>query len=156
MSRKNTIELFRQIAQERGGECLSSVYVDNRTELLWKCSTCSNIWKAKPSDIKGSRNKQGTWCPPCGVRKVAKARMRSIEDLQYLAGIHGGVVVSPKNLGSNKKHWWRCCHYPSHPEFLMIPNAVQQGQWCPKCRGNAKPTFEELNELARKRAGNLL
>ncbi len=154
MSRKDTIELFRQIAQARGGECLSSVYVDNKTELLWKCSTCSNIWKAKPCNIKGNRNKPGTWCPPCGIRKIAKARMRSIDDLQRLAEMHVGLVVSPENLGSNKKHLWGCCNYPYHPEFLMIPNAVQQGQWCPKCRGNAKPTSEELNELARQRAGS--
>ncbi|MDR3550574.1 MAG: hypothetical protein P4L31_04115 [Candidatus Babeliales bacterium] len=156
MSRKDTIGLFRQIAQERGGECLSSAYVDSQTELSWKCFSCNHIWKAKPSNIKGSRNKPGTWCPPCGIRKVAKARMRAIEDLQRLAEMYVGLVVSPENLGSNKKHLWRCCNYPYHPEFSMIPNAVQQGQWCPRCRGNAKPTSEELDELARQRANNSL
>ena len=155
MSRKYTIEFFRELAKERGGECLSDVYVDQKTDLSWKC-VCGHIWRAKPANILGSRNKPGTWCPPCGTRKVATARLRSIADLQRLAELHGGVFASPKNLGSNVRHQWRCCYYPSHPEFLMIPNAVQQGQWCPKCRGNSKPTFEELNELARERAGNSL
>lgn len=156
MSRKHTIEFFRQLAEEKGGECLSDTYIDQKTELSWKCGVCGHVWNAKPANIKGSRNKPGTWCPPCGSRKVAKARMRPIEDLQCLAESHGGICASSENLGSNVKHRWRCCYYPSHPEFLMIPNAVQQGQWCSKCRGCAKPTFEERNELARERAGNPL
>jgi hypothetical protein len=156
MSRKNTIEDMRRIASVRGGKCLSEVYIDQKTDLDWECRICGHIWRAKPTTIKGSRNKRGTWCPPCGTRNAAKARMRPIEDLQHLAEERGGVFASPENLGSNEMHLWRCCHYPSHPEFPMIPNAVQQGQWCPKCGGTAKPTFDEINELARERSQNPL
>jgi hypothetical protein len=156
VSRRDTIENMRRIASKRGGKCLSAGYVDQKTELDWECGVCGHVWKAKPTTIKGSRNKRGTWCPPCGTRDAAEKRMRSIEEMQILAEAHGGAFASPTNLGSGVKHLWKCCHYPNHPEFLMIPNAVQQGQWCPKCSGNAKPTLAELNEIARERSKNLL
>jgi hypothetical protein len=54
-----TIEIMRQIAQERGGRCLSKKYINNSTKLLWEC-TEGHKWRAKPNSIQ-----QGTWCPTC-------------------------------------------------------------------------------------------
>jgi len=141
---------MRKIAEERGGKCLSIEYVDQRTPLLWECSE-GHTWKAKPADIKGNKAKPGTWCKTCGLRTAGKKRMHTIEQMQILAEKKGGSFASPEYLGSQIKHRWRCSLYPSHPEFEMIPNAVQQGQWCPKCSGNAQPTLIELNELAKSR-----
>ncbi len=141
---------MRSIANARGGECLSVEYLDQRTPLRWKCAE-GHSWDAIPSMVKGSRNKPGTWCRICGVRAAAKKRMHSLEDMQRLADEFRGVFASEEYMGSQVKHRWRCTQYPSHPEFEMIPNAVQQGQWCPTCGGNSKPTLTEINELARSK-----
>lgn len=150
MSRKDTIKDMRRIAEKRGGRCLSVAYIDQRTPLRWQCAE-GHTWNATPSMVKGSRNKPGTWCRICGVRAAAKRRMHSPEAMQRLAAERGGACASEDYSGSRVKLRWRCSQYPSHPEFEMIPNAVQQGQWCPTCSGNSKPTLAELNELARSR-----
>jgi hypothetical protein len=77
--------------------------------------------------------------------------MNSPEDMKRLAEENGGSFASREYKGSQVKHRWRCSLYPSHPEFEMLPNQVQQGQWCPKCSGNTKPTLDELSQLARSR-----
>ncbi|MBK8579606.1 MAG: hypothetical protein IPN78_15715 [Candidatus Accumulibacter sp.] len=56
-----TIEAMRLLAQGRGGECLSSEYINNKTKLKWKCAK-GHEWLAQPSDIQ-----QGQWCPRCAV-----------------------------------------------------------------------------------------
>lgn len=148
MSHKDTIELMRSIASQRGGKCLSKKYVNQRTQLEWQCPE-GHTWHAAPSMVKGSRNKSGTWCPHCAHRAAAKKRMYDVEGMKRLAVRQGGAFVSREYLGSQTKHIWKCKE-PSHPEFPMTPNSVQQNQWCPKCKKNAKPTLDELNQLARR------
>lgn len=54
---------MNKIANERGGECLSDVYIDSQTHLMWKCAV-GHVWRAKPNNIKN-----GTWCPNCKYKK---------------------------------------------------------------------------------------
>ena len=150
MTRKDSIENMKKLAKERGGKCVSTEYTNAQTPLSWECKE-GHTWKATPSMVKGSKNKPGTWCKICGLRMAAQKRMHTIETMQKLAEKKGGIFASPEYLGSQEKHTWKCDQYPVHPEFQMIPNSVQQGQWCPKCSGNTKPTLIELNELARIR-----
>ena len=56
-----TIEEMKEIAKNRGGECLSSEYINYTTKLKWKCSE-GHEWEASPSHIK-----RGEWCPYCGI-----------------------------------------------------------------------------------------
>ena len=54
-----TIEDMQVRAKERGGVCLSTVYVNARTKLRWRC-TEGHEWDAVPDAIKSGR-----WCPAC-------------------------------------------------------------------------------------------
>jgi hypothetical protein len=58
---------MHQIAQERGGSCLSDKYVNNNTKLNWQCAE-GHEWSAVPSSIKN-----GTWCRKCSRAKVNAA-----------------------------------------------------------------------------------
>lgn len=60
-----TIDDMRSIANSRGGACLSLAYTDAHTKLKWQCGTCSHIWEASPTAVKGSASRKGTWCPAC-------------------------------------------------------------------------------------------
>ena len=54
-----TIEDMQVRAKERGGVCLSTVYVNARTKLRWRC-TEGHEWQAVPHSIKSGR-----WCQAC-------------------------------------------------------------------------------------------
>ena len=70
---KLTNEEMQEIAKKKGGKCLSTVYVNDRTKLKWQCEK-GHKWEATPHGIK-----RGTWCPYCaGRRKV------TIEEMQEL------------------------------------------------------------------------
>jgi hypothetical protein len=71
-----TIEDARQVARERGGECLSERYVNARSHLTWQCHR-GHVWRANFDNV---RNK-GRWCPDCAAlnritNAKAKARIR--------------------------------------------------------------------------------
>lgn len=57
---KLTIEEMQEIANKRGGKCLSEIYVDSHTKLLWECKH-GHQWLAEPYRIKDLNN----WCPIC-------------------------------------------------------------------------------------------
>lgn len=46
-----TIDDMYQLAEERGGKCLSAEYINNRTKLLWECFH-GHQWEAPPDKIK--------------------------------------------------------------------------------------------------------
>lgn len=56
---KSTLREIKNIAKERGGECLSEKYINDMTKMVWKCSE-NHIWQATPNNIK-----RGKWCPNC-------------------------------------------------------------------------------------------
>ena len=59
---KYSIADMRALAAQRGGECLSSAYVNAFTKLKWRCGSCRHVWRAAPNDVR-----RGTWCPECAI-----------------------------------------------------------------------------------------
>ena len=62
----HTIQEIQQIAREKGGQCLSKTYKNNKTKLTWRCSQ-KHTWQTTPQSIL-----QGTWCPKCHHNKRKK------------------------------------------------------------------------------------
>ena len=48
-----------ELAESRGGKCLSDEYINAQTHLEWECAE-GHSWFAVPNTVK-----QGTWCPEC-------------------------------------------------------------------------------------------
>jgi hypothetical protein len=61
-SRRRTIEEACALAKLRGGRCVSSVYQNAHTKLIWRCSK-GHDWPATYNHVKS-----GTWCPRCAGR----------------------------------------------------------------------------------------
>lgn len=59
-NKKLTIEKLKQIANERGGECLSDTYIRSGLKVLWKCKF-GHSWKATPNNVISKYS----WCPYC-------------------------------------------------------------------------------------------
>lgn len=62
-SQRLTITEMARIAKQRGGTCLSTNYVNNRTKLALRCKI-GHRWMATPSSLKA-----GSWCPVCHKNK---------------------------------------------------------------------------------------
>jgi hypothetical protein len=114
-----TLEEFKKIAEERGGRCISTEYVNNWTALVWECSE-GHQWKAIPNSIK-----RGTWCRVCaGLDKPP---------LQYLrdtAKKRGGKCLSSTYSNARTKLLWECSE--GH-RWKATWDKIRQGRWCPQC-----------------------
>jgi len=139
-SAKLTIEEMQKIAEERGGWCLSSNYINNSTHIWWQCGT-GHIWMAKPGSIK-----HGTWCPYCA------GRHQTIEDMQQIARERGGCCLSERYILAKTRLKWQCSE--GHI-WNAIPQDIKSGTWCPYCAGRHQ-TIEDMQQIARERGGRCL
>jgi hypothetical protein len=150
LMQKLTIEKMRLLAKKRGGKCLSRVYVNCATKLLWRCRA-GHQWKANPNSVQ-----QGSWCPKCA------GHGKTIFDLRRAARLRGGKCLSKTYKGIFVKHQWRCA---SGHIFKAAPTHVlNHGSWCPTCNLAAKgltpkeqrKKLLEMKKLARSKNGQCL
>lgn len=116
---KITIDVYKAIAIERGGRCLSDSVSNSKEKLLWECKF-GHQWLAQCQSIT-----VGHWCPHCG----GTAR-KTISDMMRLAKIKNGKCMSQVYKNSHSKLEWECALGHS---FYMKPYCVYEGQWCPIC-----------------------
>jgi hypothetical protein len=147
--RKDNIETYRKIAEERGGKLLSGKYINSSIPLLWECSK-GHQWKASPTDVKNNKH----WCPVCGRKAAGEKRKDNIETYQKVAIERGGKLISDKYINSSSPLLWECAK--GH-QWKARPNEVKnKKQWCPFCAGVTKHTIKDMQELAAKRGGKCL
>lgn len=118
-NKQKTIEDCRKLAENRGGKCLSEVYKNAQTKMLWECGKLHQWW-AVYNNIQ-----QGKWCVFCAGR--AK---HTLEDCRQLAESKGGKCLSDVYINAKTKIKWECAN--KH-RWEAIYTAIQQGEWCPEC-----------------------
>ncbi|MCG7346083.1 hypothetical protein MHZ92_18380 [Sporosarcina sp. ACRSL] len=115
-----TINIFTEIANKRGGKCLSSTYINQKTRLAFECQH-GHQWDALPNNIQ-----KGKWCPTCkGNRK------KTIKDAQLIAQQKQGKCLSTEYVNNKSELQWECSE--GHIWTSNYSN-IQQGSWCPQCR----------------------
>jgi hypothetical protein len=119
--KKLTIEEMKKLAEERGGKCLSDIYVNKRTKLVWQCGQ-GHIWKARPGGVKNN----GIWCAVC----QSNERKLTVQYAQELAKERNGKCLSQEYINDFTHLHWECEN--GHKWFSSI-NTVQRGSWCRKC-----------------------
>jgi len=118
--KKGTIEQMQEIAKERGGKCLSKIYINSFADLTWQCKD-SHQWQANPANIK-----KGTWCPDCVARRTL-----TIEEMQKIAAKRGGKCLSRTYINNHTKLIWQCIR--GH-RWESTPHSIKQLKtWCPLC-----------------------
>src|SRR5689334_3317519 len=92
------LEFAQNLANERGGTCLSGSYHNRRTPFSWRCSE-GHSWFAQIDSIQ-----RGTWCPHC----VHESARLDIEYAKKLAHSKDGECLS--NVYTNHKTYlhWKC------------------------------------------------
>lgn len=144
-AKRNTIEMMRAIAKERGGKCLSKKYVNSETKLEWQCSE-GHKWFATPHSVKSKKS----WCQKC----KANAQKHTIEDMQKLAEQKVGRCLSKTYVLNNVNLLWECAD--GH-QWENQPANITMGQWCPVCsKSDEKLTIEEMKNIAKERGGKCL
>jgi hypothetical protein len=74
--RRGTIKAMMELAEKRGGKCLSEKYSNKSTPLKWKCGIEGHDeWEATPDNVKN----HGSWCPDCAkVNNVSEEMCRAV------------------------------------------------------------------------------
>ena len=142
---------LQKVAKEKGGKCVSQVYLGARENLFWECAK-GHRWEATPDNVK-----RGTWCPDCVNENQKK---HTIEELRALAIEREGKCHSSEYLGVSAKYRWECTR--GH-QWEATGDQVLRGSWCIKCAAierNKKlgrwNTTETMREIAIQRGGKCL
>lgn len=115
--RRVTIEDCRELAEERGGRCLSSEYVGATAPMRWRCRNGHEF------ELSRNRVTSGRWCQ-CEQPK----RMRvTIDDCRRFAAEMGGECLSTEYVSAKASMRWRC---QNGHEFERSRNAAMNGRWC--------------------------
>jgi len=100
--KKRGIEEMQDIAKAKNGLCLSDVYINSKTPLVWQCNK-GHSWSALASAVKRTKNREGTWCPECFGKKNS-----TIEEIQLFASNRGHICLSKEYFNRDKKLRWKC------------------------------------------------
>ena len=138
---------IKQIAINRGGECLSNEYFGSNEKLIFKCGNCNHVWKTTPRDING-----GSWCHRCAGRAF------TINDVIEFAKIKNGKCLSNEFIISKKKLIWEC---DKNHTWIASFSQVRRGTWCPTCsHSNAGKNkiipIDVYKEVAKNKGGECL
>lgn len=121
------IEEMQVLATQRGGFCLSDLYLNSKSKLWWKCEK-GHRWQATPFSVKIRKS----WCPICANNQpLGLAKMKEI------AKNKGGKCLSNAYVNAKVALQWEC--RKGHT-FRATPDKVTQGSWCPECKINSLHT----------------
>lgn len=145
--RPSKLKEMRELALSRGGECLSTKYVNAHSKLRWRCSE-GHEWDARASNVK----QKGYWCPVCSGWEAAHPyNPDPLVELSLIAESKGGSLISttyvnnalPLEVKCAKGHTW-----------LAQPWTLKRGHWCPFCTcKRLEDPLSELRSLAADKGG---
>jgi hypothetical protein len=138
---KLTISECQKCAESKGGECLSTIYINSSENMSWKCSD-GHIWSTTFHRIR-----QGSWCLKC----YHENRKLTIEECQEFAKNKGGICLSETYDGCMDKMPWKCAK--NHIWRTSFDSIKSGCSWCPECQ---KLTIEECREYALSKNGECL
>ncbi|RIB01521.1 hypothetical protein C2G38_2230593 [Gigaspora rosea] len=115
------IDIAINIAQERGGKCLSTEYKNSNTPMLWRCIK-GHEWYAPLTRIKDKKR----WCAQCAGIKPC-----GLEACQEIAYSKGGACLSTEYKNLNVLMQWKCDK--DHKWFASFNGIKHARSWCPYC-----------------------
>lgn len=116
----------KRVAKDRGGECLSSKYVNNNDYLRWKCK-CGNVWDACYHGVVN----HGRWCPICSKKRAIDCIRYTLDDCISTAKERGGFCLSDEYFSNIDHLRWRCEF--GHEWYASYSSILNGKTWCPHC-----------------------
>ena len=144
------IKDMQELAKKNGlektgvpGMCLSKLYVNDKTHLIWKCGKCSYEWKAQPNHIKRQR-----WCPKCAgnLKKTIKDMQKLAEEMGILKTGVAGKFLSKIYINNRTNYKWQCgkCKHV----WMATPTNIKKKRWCKECIPN--DSLNKMEEICRR------
>ena len=120
MSKKLTLKHAQGLAQQKDGECISCVYINNYTYLMWKCKN-GHTWESPYYNIQ-----KGRWCPYC-------IKLDLDECIKW-ATLKGGKCLSKDYVNNHTLMLWQCRN--NHIWRASFHNIKDGECWCRACNTN--------------------
>ena len=142
--RKDGLSRLQQLAQSRGGVCLSSTYEGTKAYYRFRCAQ-GHEW-----ETKGALIVRGAWCLRC----QHEAKRIGIDAMRALAAERGGRCLSVQYVNSATKLEWACA---AGHRWDAAPATIAAGHWCAQCARDAlKLGIERMREVAQARGGQCI
>ena len=114
-----SIEIMREMAAERGGECLSNSYNGIYDRLRWRCAR-GHAWITVANNVR-----RGGWCPVC-----AHSARGTLDGMRALACERGGRCLTRTWTDHSQALHFECAR--GHRLHLRA-NVAKSGVWCRQC-----------------------
>ena len=124
MGKRITLKECKDLAKERNGKCLSTVYKGAPIKMRWECEK-GHEWVRTFAGIKGNKKRKGSWCSDCNGR-----RKLTLDDCKEAAKNHRGKCLSTEYGNSHTKMKWQCEKGHEWPAKFYH---IKYGTWCPTC-----------------------
>jgi len=140
------LENVREIAEKKGGCCLSDQYIKNRAELKFKCSKSHKFLLTYASLTRGA------WCSLCRKKEL---KDKELNRFKILAEKKGGLCLSTnyENKFSTLKFQCKKGH-----TWSVGATGISSGRWCAECsrEDTCSKELQKLNTMAEKKGGKCL
>src|ERR1051325_831554 len=93
------MQKLRNIAESKGGICISEEYIDNHTKLKFQCGK-GHVFEIPPAYIKA-----GGWCSECS--KEAR-RKRQTDKLRRVVASKGAKLIGGEYIHTESKLTFQC------------------------------------------------
>jgi hypothetical protein len=120
-----TLQDLQDTATQRGGACLSKVYLGSMVKHLWRCAR-GHEWRATPNRVR-----VGSWCLDCWHLDQRTNYRLTIKDLQGAAKARRGQCLNAKYEGLKCLYRWRCA--AGHEWEDSGFNVRHLHRWCSIC-----------------------
>ncbi|NHI92081.1 MAG: hypothetical protein EAX96_06220 [Candidatus Lokiarchaeota archaeon] len=145
---KLAIEKLQKLAERRGGQLISTKYINTNEKLLWKCKY-GHRFKRTAGEVKYFKR----WCYIC-QRPHNKI---TIEDVKKFARVHKGKLISEEYKNLTSELLWECANkHQFKGSYYNVRNRKNFCLLCAKIPTSNKLTIYDLQALANERSGECL
>jgi len=147
------LQRLTRLALERGGACLSEVYLGQAVRHRFRCAE-GHEWETTASEVL-----RGAWCRRCAYAdKAVNYRLPDgLARLRQAAQDKGGLCLSDAYMGSKHTYRFRC---GKGHEWQTLGALVLRGAWCLACVDERKGErllladgFARLLQMAADKGG---
>lgn len=148
MAKRLSLLDFQKTAEAKGGQCLTSEYINLDQLMEWKCEN-GHVFISRAEDVR-----RGSWCRKCSDIKNAKKRKEKFfkKVVDYAKKMEG-ECLSKEYVSKDFKMQMKC---KSGHIWWSRPHDLLRNHWCPYCSKNVKLTIEDCQKIAASKNGECL
>jgi len=129
---------LQQLISPKNIKCISNIYIDSKTPLLFECNICEHKWHTTSCRIKHNKG-----CPKCNNQLRG-----TIDKMKKIGQKMSMLLLSDKYINRYSKLKWKCMN--CHHVWLAFPNNTVRGVGCPECAKIKRSMTRKHNQELEK------